>query len=108
MIASQAFSRVWTCSRNAQFSNLQVASAAHSSGSSAFICGGWAVLSLEFGYASLQGGKVCFALVMAVLNMSKGTMALFHQVRMQVVLCFAGEDFEGCLECISEECWVRL
>ena len=49
----------------------RVASAARSSGSSAFIRGGWAVLSLEFSHASLQGGKVCFALVMAVLNASK-------------------------------------
>jgi hypothetical protein len=43
MIASHAFSRVWTRSRNAQFSASRAASAACCSGLPAFIRGGWAV-----------------------------------------------------------------
>ena len=43
MIASHAFSRVWTRSRNAQFSASRATSAARCSGLSALIRGGWVV-----------------------------------------------------------------
>jgi hypothetical protein len=119
MIASHAFSRVWTRSRNAQFSASRAASAARCSGLSAFIRGGWVVparralfsassslmRASRATYCALRLSRLCWAAIRlrwarASLR-SSGVMTDRDRFRGAVLSWLdvgAGRDFAGGLE----------